>query len=134
MGHVFICRFMHTHACIKEGSQLMEMKNTDQWSAELGSRLGSWVMNFTYKRWILMGVRLEEKVTRVNLVNPSLSLAQPTWVSFIHLHLGFIFLLSKGELLLASHMLHLFFYLGHRERQTCPRMHSCQKAEPRYKM
>ena len=81
-----------------------------------------------------MGVRLEGKVTGVNQVDPSLSLVQPAWVSFFHLHLGFISLLSKGELLLASHMLHLFFYLGHRERQTCPRMHSCQKAEPRYKM
>lgn len=42
-----------------------------------------------------MGVRLEGKVTRVNQVDPSLSLAQPAWVSFIHLHLGFISLLSK---------------------------------------
>lgn len=45
MGHVFICRLMHTHACIKEGSQLMEMKNTDQWSAELGSRLHSAILS-----------------------------------------------------------------------------------------
>ena len=29
-----------------------------------------------------MGVRLEGKVTRVNQVDPSLSLAQPAWVSF----------------------------------------------------
>ena len=74
-----------------------------------------------------MGVRLEGKVTGVNQVDPFLSLAQPAWVSFIHLHLGFISLLSKGELLLASHIL----YLGSAFWQLCILGHVCLSLCPR---